>query len=181
VPEPYGAAGPRRSILRGIAAAVTAARLACGLSFAAFCLVTFIQVVNRYLLGLPAFWTEELVLLLFVWSVMLGVPATLWQREEIVVDIVRMRAGSPPERLRRLAVDTCSIVFLAVLAYAGLQFADRGGISMSPALGLSRAWFYASIPIGAALGVLALVGRLLGGSSAPTVPPGPPDAALAHD
>lgn len=160
---------------------MAATRAACAAAFAAFCALTLLQVVNRYLLGLPMFWTEELVLLLFVWSVMLGVPVALWHREEIVVDIVSFAAGSVPERTRRLAVDLCSIAFLAALVWSGLQFVERGGISRSPALGLPRSVFYASIPLGAALGVLALFGRRLrthevGGTTATMH-----DAAAARD
>ena len=139
--------------------AMAATRTACAAAFAAFCALTLVQVVNRYLLGLPMFWTEELVLLLFVWSVMLGVPVALWHREEIVVDIVSFPDGSGAESVRRLAVDACSAAFLAALAWSGLQFVERGGIAMSPALGLSRSLFYASIPVGATLGIVALVGR----------------------
>jgi TRAP-type C4-dicarboxylate transport system permease small subunit len=162
-------------------ATMSVARAACAAAFAAFCALALVQVVNRYLLGLPMFWTEELVLLLFVWSVMLGLPVAIWQREEIVVDIVSFRPGGVAESVRRAAVDLCSASFLVALVWTGLQFVERGGISLSPALGLSRAWFYASIPVGAAVGLVALAGRRLLPPPAPGATAPLTDAAAARD
>ena len=62
-------------IVRAAGALVGAAQWGCFACFAAFCALTLVQVVNRYALGLPMFWTEEVVLLLFVWSVLLGLQA----------------------------------------------------------------------------------------------------------
>jgi TRAP-type C4-dicarboxylate transport system permease small subunit len=143
----------------------------------AFCLLILVQVINRYALGLSLFWTEELVLLLFVWSVLLGMPAALWWRDEIVVDIIRL--PSRLDRTRLLLVDALSIAFLLALTWSGLAFMQRGGISLSPSLGLPRSWFYASIPLGAVLSVLALAGRM----AKPTASRSDQNAhaAVAHD
>jgi TRAP-type C4-dicarboxylate transport system permease small subunit len=64
------------------------------------------------------------------------------------------------DRKRLLLVDALSITFLLALTWSGLAFMQRGGISLSPSLGLPRSWFYASIPLGAVLSVLALAGRM---------------------
>ncbi len=143
----------------------------------AFCLLILVQVINRYALGLSLFWTEELVLLLFVWSVLLGMPAALWWRDEIVVDIIRL--PSRLDRTRLLLVDALSIAFLLALTWSGLAFMQRGGISLSPSLGLSRSWFYASIPLGAVLSVLALAGRMAKPASSKSDHNA--HAAVAHD
>lgn len=95
----------------------------------AFCLLILVQVINRYALGLSLFWTEELVLLLFVWSVLLGMPAALWWRDEIVVDIIRLPTSLDGARL--LLVDALSIAFLLALTWSGLAFMQRGGISLA--------------------------------------------------
>ncbi len=143
----------------------------------AFCLLILVQVINRYALGLSLFWTEELVLLLFVWSVLLGMPAALWWRDEIVVDIIRLPTSLDGARL--LLVDALSIAFLLALTWSGLAFMQRGGISLSPSLGLPRSWFYASIPLGAVLSVLALVGRMAKPASSKSDHNA--NAAVAHD
>ncbi len=165
-------------------ALIAIARLSCVASFAAFCVLTLIQVVNRYLIGWPLFWTEEVAVLLFVWSVMVGLPVALWERQEIAVELFPL----PDGRLRRVlrgAADLVSLVFLVLLAVSGWMLIDRAGGALTPAIGLARAWAYASIPVGAALGAVVLVARWwrdrnTAGGAAPGEP-GPGDAGYAHD
>lgn len=135
--------------------------VAAALMFAAFMLMlgfTLVQVVNRYAIGLTLFWTEELVVLLLVWSVLLGLPVQLWQHNEIVVDVLPLRREQAA-KLKRLAATGCSIAFCLVLLVTGIDFTVRGGRVSSPALGLPRLWFFLPIPLSAGLSILALVVR----------------------
>lgn len=167
-------------IVRAAGVLVGAAQWGCFVAFAAFCGLTLVQVVNRYALGLPMFWTEEVVLLLFVWSVLLGLPVALWRREEIVVDVVSFAPGRL-ERARGVLVDLCSLAFAGVLAWSGLQLVERGGAALSPALGLPRSVFYASIPIGAVLAAVAIAARRLRPAGRPVTMLEDGDADRAHD
>lgn len=54
---------------------------------------------------------------------------------------------------------SASLAFCAVLTWFGWRYALRGASSVTATLGLSRAWFYAPIPLGAALSIVALLGR----------------------
>lgn len=142
---------------RATGAVVAAAKLGMSLAFAVMILATLVQVVNRYALGLTLFWTEELVVLLLVWSMLLGLPVQLWQHEEIVVDVLALEGGS--ERIKRVLAAAASVAFCAVLAWSGWAFARRGLPVSSPALGLSRFWFFLPIPLSAGLSVLVLLVR----------------------
>lgn len=154
-------------VVRITAAVVRLSALLCGGTFAAFCLLTLVQVVNRYAIGSELYWTEEVVILLFVWSVMTGVPVALWSRSEIVVDLLAL----PPGRLKQVQqglAELTSVGFLCTLTWSGLQLIDRAGSAMSPALELPRWFFYSSIPVGAAFSVLVLIGRWLRDASGST-------------
>ena len=149
-----------RSVVGGLVAIVKVAAAGC---FSAMILLTLVQVINRYALGLPMFWTEELIVLLLVWSMLLGLPVQLWQHEEIVVDVM----PTPDPRAQALkdgANLACSVAFCAILAWAGYAFMLRGVNVTSPALGLSRMWFFLPIPFSAALSVLVLLARPRGQS-----------------
>ena len=128
------------------------------LVFSVMMVLVFVQVINRYLLGLPLFWTEEVIRLLLVWSVLLALPMVTLRREEVSVELGPM-AGKGLVRYRRIIVDGLSIVFLLFLFWQGYQFFLRNLPSMSPTLGLSRGWFVAPIPIGALLTVIATLCR----------------------
>jgi TRAP-type C4-dicarboxylate transport system permease small subunit len=141
-----------------VAAAVRAAAAVCAVAFAAFCAITLLQVLNRYLVGSELYWTEEIVILLFVWSVMMGLPVALWSRNEIVVDLLQLRPGLL-KRCQVALAELLSIAFLVTLSWSGLQLIERAGQALSPALELPRWFFYAAIPVGSALSVLVLLGR----------------------
>lgn len=144
--------------VRTTAAAVRMAAALCTVAFAAFCALTLIQVLNRYLIGGELYWTEEVVILLFVWSVMMGLPVALWSRNEIVVDLLQLHPGLLRTLQTGLA-ELLSVVFLVAMTWSGLQLIERAGSALSPALELPRWLFYASIPVGSALSVLTLLGR----------------------
>ncbi|WP_046869177.1 TRAP transporter small permease [Microvirga massiliensis] len=143
---------------RVVSALVSVARVAMFAAFVVMVALTLIQVLNRYALGFTIFWTEELIVLLLVWSMLLGLPVQLWDREEILVDVIPL-ANERLQNAKLVLATICSIVFCAVLAVTGYQFAARGMPVSSPALSLSRFWFFVPIPLSAALSVLVLVAR----------------------
>jgi TRAP-type C4-dicarboxylate transport system permease small subunit len=74
--------------------------------FAAFML----QIVFRYLLGLPIGWTHELSVALWVWMVLFGAAFVLREREEIRFDVIYGAVGPGPRRVM------CAITALALVA-----------------------------------------------------------------
>lgn len=127
-----------------------------GAIFVAMLSLIFLQVLNRFILGWPLFWTEEVVRMLLVWAVMMAVPLVTLRHAEIAVEL-----GSMDLPGRRRLVDLCSVAFCAVLAWYGTEFFFRNLPAVSPTLGLSRGWFVAAIPLGAALTILATAARYL--------------------
>lgn len=126
--------------------------------FATLMTLTLVQVVNRYLLGFQLFWTEEVIRLLLVWTVLLATPLTLYRREEIKVDLLRFPI--PALNRARIAIAAAaSVAFCVILTKYGWDFTERALNGRSLTLGISRAWFYVPIPVGAALSVLALLVR----------------------
>ncbi|MBE3639966.1 TRAP transporter small permease [Mangrovicoccus algicola] len=125
--------------------------------FSVMMALVFVQVIDRFVPAFGWFWTEELVRMLLIWSVMLGLPVVLYRHEEILVEILPLPEGLTVWRLRLAAA--LGAVFLALLAWSGVEFTQRSGAFASPTLGIARAWLYAPIPLGAALGIVALAIR----------------------
>lgn len=144
-----------RSVIRVAAAGLGAVVVAL---FATLMALILAQVLNRFLLGFQMFWTAEVIRLLLVWTVLLATPLTLLWRHEIKVDLLHF--GHPGlQRGKIMLAAFASILFCAILAKTGYDFALRGLNARSTTLGISRVWFYAPIPIGAALSVIALLVR----------------------
>ena len=127
-------------------------------AFVAMMALTLFQVINRYWFSLPVFWTEELIVFLLVWSAMLGLPVQLWEHEDIVVDFLHLPSETL-ETVKRWAATIASIIFCAVLAWSGWQFASRGWPVISPTMSLPRFWFFLPITLCPAISILALALR----------------------
>src|SRR5918997_5857485 len=110
---------------RAVGAVMLFAKAVMVVAFSAMIALTLLQVVNRYAIGFTLFWTEELIVLLLVWSMLLGLPVQLWEHEEIVVDVIPLKSEGL-QRAKMALASLCSIVFCAVLLVTGYQFAVRG-------------------------------------------------------
>lgn len=118
--------------------------------------LTAIQVAGRYLFGASLPWVQELVRLLFVWAVMIGTAVACGRASHIAFDGFVERAGLVWGRRIRLAMGATSIGFLLVVAITGWQLVARNVGQHSAVLSVPMSLAYASIPVGAGLGALAM-------------------------
>ena len=86
---------------------------------ATLALLLGLGVVLRYVFNNPLTWSEEIVVTLFVWMVMLGVPSALRSKMHIRIDILILRLSNSARRsVGYLSYAAGLIVFLASV-YAG--------------------------------------------------------------
>lgn len=120
---------------------------------AVICVITFINVISRYLLNTSFSFTEELTTNLFAYAIFIG--AALLARENghlgfsLLTDLL-------PRKLRTVAVGLSmlfTILFFGILLYYGwdmvLQQKEYG--QTSPAMGLPEWWLGMAVPLGAIL------------------------------
>jgi TRAP-type C4-dicarboxylate transport system permease small subunit len=124
------------------------------------------QVIVRFVLPLVGFnasaaWTEEVARFSMIWTVFLGAAWALRHGELIALDLL---THAVPRALgmaiKVLAYLACA-AFAILLVILGLEFAEIGEIERSPVLGLSKWYVFMSLPIGAGLMVMNIVGFLL--------------------
>ncbi len=123
------------------------------------------QVVCRYLLNSPLVWSEELARLLFVWVAMLAWSLASRRRSHIAVayfaDLLPVRA----RLLLAIAVQAAVAFFCLLLVQHGWTLTLRNIDLPTVTLGISYAWVYGVVPVGA-LAVIAYaaaeIRRLLG-------------------
>lgn len=111
-------------------------------------------VVLRYVFNDPLTWSEEFVVTLFVWSVMLGMPSALRTRMHIRIDALILRLGAGARRVTgTIACVAAAVIFLAAI-YAGWSHTSNVWSSNTPMLGYSVGWIFVAMPIGFALTLL---------------------------
>ena len=127
----------------------------------------FAQVVFRYALAVPLYWTEELARYLTVWLVLVG--SALGFRSGTHFRFVFLTQGLPSRRqtVVEKLIDGISAAFLLVFVVATLPLLPVAADQTSPGLRISLLWLYLAMPVGAGLMLYFLVVGLLTGPHAP--------------
>jgi TRAP-type C4-dicarboxylate transport system permease small subunit len=150
--------GVMRSVLRWVDRGVEAVALyvACALLVVIACLGMW-QVVSRFVLSQPSTFTEEAMRRLLIWMVMLGVVVAFRQGALVSVDLMlRLSTGAWRQFVRGL-ITACSLAFLAVLVWYGIDLSWRVRFQTFASMDISMGWAYAALPVGALLAMVAVV------------------------
>lgn len=113
--------------------------------------VVFLQVVYRYVLTQPLYWSEELARYLFVWLSVLGAALGLQKRGHFGLDIIFRMLPRRTKRCMGFLVHLLMGVVIVVILVQGIILVQKTALQESPAMGISMGWAYACLPVGAAL------------------------------
>ncbi len=121
----------------------------------------FYQVLTRFLLDQPSTWSEVISRSAMIWCVFLGAAAGF--RGGFMMSVEVIYRLLPARRLIWLEalIAVCCAIVLLVLLYYGTAMGFRVKTQMLSGLGVSIAWAYAAMPVGAMFALVAVVGRLL--------------------
>lgn len=114
-------------------------------------IVTFLQVVSRFLFKLPIPWSTDIIRLSFVYTVFLGAALGMRENGHLNVDVV---FNALPEKIRRILGITINLIllgFFASITNLGVKFARSGMTQGSPYLELPMTIYYISVPLAAFL------------------------------
>ena len=119
--------------------------------------VVFLQVVFRYVLRQPLFWSEELPRYLLIWMSFLA--AALAQKQDAHINITLCLAplSTRARQVLKILTDAVILAFLWVLVYSGGLVTSITAHHRSTALQLPMGLVYAALPVGAVLMSLYLV------------------------
>ena len=120
------------------------------------------QIITRFVLEIPAEWTEVVIRFSLIWMVFLGIPMAFRQGAMVSVDV--LYRWSPP-RIKRLldwVVCLAALALVATIVWWGWDYANRGKVqTMSGLESLSMFWAYLAMPVGGLLSMIGIVGNLL--------------------
>ena len=101
-----------------------------------------IQVTARFVFDKPITWTDEAVVILYVWIILWGCAAIVPEREQVMFDLIWNSVGLRARQVMQIAGN----LMLGGLALAGLpaswdyvHFMNREG---TPVLNVSFMWVY---------------------------------------
>lgn len=125
--------------------------------------VVFLQVLFRYLLRQPLFWSEELPRYLLIWMSFLA--AALAQKTDAHINITLCLAplSARARQALKILTDVIVLAFLWILIYSGGLVTSITAHHRSTALQIPMGVVYAALPVGAVLMSLYLILQLAAG------------------
>jgi TRAP-type C4-dicarboxylate transport system permease small subunit len=107
------------------------------------------QVIMRFVLEIPAEWTEVLIRFSLIWMVFMGVPYAFRVGAMVSVDVLYRWAGPRGKRVFDVATTIASLTLVAVIIWWGWDYANRGKMQTVIGLeGISMFWAYLALPVG---------------------------------
>lgn len=114
-------------------------------------IMVMLAVILRYVFNDPLTWGEELIVALLTWMVFLGAAAAVRSQMHIRIDVMAPVFRKPMFAWLNTVTVLCGIVILGVAVWACYEQFMLELVVDSPMMGVSKAWFFAGMPIGLAL------------------------------
>jgi TRAP-type C4-dicarboxylate transport system permease small subunit len=159
------APAPPPRLARALASLATAAEAAAAAAFAAMFLLFLAGVFARYVLNSPLVWSDELIMILFLWVVFLTEAFVITEREQVTFDAIYDLVG---ERWRRAILLTgtllIALMFLVALPvvfdYVRFLWRDRTTVLQWPLdiVYFCFVLFWAAVIVRAVLRLVRLAG-----------------------
>lgn len=132
-----------------------------GLCFAVVFVVTFSQVIQRYLFHLPMPWANDVIRIFFIYSVFFGMAVGVFNRSHLNIDVVISLCSRRWKAFFEFLSNAVVLCFLSVLLYYSWSYAAANLDQLMPYLPISMSWIYGVIPLTTFFMVLFLCGELL--------------------
>ncbi len=118
------------------------------------CVDVFLGVFSRYVLVRTFTWYDEIARLCFVWIVFLGAAVGVRQGAHFRLHLLTDRFPPGGRRATEVLAFLAIAGFGALLIGQGWALVELGQLQQTPVMGLSKAYVYASMPVGGALMIL---------------------------
>jgi len=125
--------------------------------------VVFLQVLFRYLLRQPLFWSEELPRYLLIWMCFLAAAVAQKHDAHINITLCLAPLSTRARQVLKILTDAIILAFLWILIYSGGLVTSITAHHRSTALQLPMGLVYAALPVGAILMSLYLVLQIADG------------------
>lgn len=124
------------------------AEIATFLVISVMAIVVFVEVIFRYVLMLPLFWTEEFARYCLIWSSILGAGIALKRGEHIAVTFLADRLPPVIRMQASLLAKLFIAAFLVIIFWGGLSLFIITRHQLSPAMRIPMSWPYMAVPLG---------------------------------
>ena len=116
------------------------------------------QVIMRFVLEIPAEWTEVLIRFSLVWMVFMGIPYAFRVGAMVSVDVLYRWVGAGGKRIFDFVTSVAALILVAVIIWWGWDYSMRGRVQSVIGLEeISMFWAYLALPVGGLFCVPAII------------------------
>ncbi len=116
------------------------------------------QVVMRFVLEIPAEWTEVLIRFSLVWMVFMGIPYAFRVGAMVSVDVLYRVVGARGKRVFDFVTSVAALTLVTVIIWWGWDYSTRGRVQTVSGLeSISMFWAYLALPVGGLFCVPAIL------------------------
>ena len=124
-------------------------------------LITFTQVIFRYILNSALPWAGEITIFFFIWIIFLGAAITLHKGLHIGVDIFINFLNKKYKKLILIFTNTLIIIFCGLIIAGSIPLVIDNYTQRSPALEIRLTFIYAVIPISMLAMIFIIINKLV--------------------
>jgi len=148
-----------------------------GILLAVMFLITFWQIIARFIPGSATVWSEEVARFVFVWIVFLGAATLMRDNDHIRISIITNRLGPVSGRILRIFSALLIIPFVAFMTWGAYINMLRQWNTFAPTVDWMRlGYVYLALLISGIVMIAYLIRRLardlFPSKFAPALPPG---------
>ncbi len=123
----------------------------------AMTIIVFCQVLFRYVLNAPLYWTEEAARYLMIWIVFLGASIGIRKGAHLGFTWFVERSNSKMRRFYGIVAHLGLLAFSLNITYYGTIVTFQNFDQLSPGLQMPVAFVYACLPVGGLLAIVQLI------------------------
>lgn len=131
--------------------------IVCAVLMIIMTVVTFAQVIRRYIFNDAFYWSEQLVILSMLWLAFLGSTIGISRDQHTKIDFFINLFSSKIKGFIEIVGDIICAVIAGILAYASLDVLEATKGQTSVELGVSRGIYTYAIIVGGSLMVLFFI------------------------
>lgn len=124
-------------------------------------MVTFLQVVFRFVFKSPLAWSQDIIRLCFTYLVFMGAAWCVREKAHLNIDVLVSSLAPKIRAALEIVINTALCGFFIFLAYYGWMFAVTGGTQLAPYLPIPMFYYYLSVPISAVLMLYYMILQLI--------------------
>lgn len=122
-------------------------------------ILNFANVISRKMLHYSLSFSEEMVVMCFVWISMLGISLAYTKASHLGMDYIVNKFSSSKKRGFVIFSAICTVAFMICMVFLGVQMVKSQAVlnSRTPSLGMPEWWQGLSIPVGGALSIISII------------------------